>query len=404
MLRISRHLPLFIALLTTVAGARAQSWVQLAELSPSDGLVGGFGDSVAISGNAAVVGEPGADGGQGAVYVFVEPASGWGNMVQTAKLTASDGSSTAGLGTSVAISGSTIVAGAPGGNATFNYGNAYVFEEPAGGWTDMTQTAELRASVGSKTRFGASVAISADGNYIVAGQPGGSKVAGTAYLFVKGSSASSWHQQAELTASDGGGNLGASVSISSNVVVAGAPLNSFPVSGAVYLFQKPSAGWANMTQTAKLTAGGGHLGASVAIDGSVVVAGAPEAIACCFQGAAFVFVKPPTGWVSTSNPTAELTPSDAENHEYLGDSISISNNTVVVGAPQYYLNRLLTQAGVAYVYAEPSGGWVNMTETAELTASDARPGQLLGTSVSISGNTAIAGAPGPSSPAYVFGP
>jgi hypothetical protein len=396
-----------VAMTSAVGAARAQSWGQLAELSQSVGLVSGFGTSVAISGSTAVVGEPSADGGQGAVYVFVESAGGWGNMTQTAKLTASDGSSTAALGTSVAISGSTIVAGAPGGNATSNYGNAYVFEEPAGGWTDMTQTAELKTIIGVvDTKFGASVAISADGNYIVAGQPGkGSRVPGAAYLFVKGSSASTWHQKAELTASDGGGNLGNSVSISGNVVVAGAPTsNPTGVSayGAVYLFQKPSGGWTNMTQTAKLTSSGLNLGASVDIDGGVVVAGAPQtSISYTDQGAAYVFVKPSAGWANM-NPTAQLTASDAFGYDDRGEAISISNNTVVVGAPRHSFDYH-QNAGEAYVYVEPAGGWVNTTETAKLNASDAQHGQNLGSSVSISGSTAIAGAPSLPSPAYIFG-
>jgi hypothetical protein len=69
-----------VAMTSAVGAARAQSWGQLAELSQSVGLVSGFGTSVAISGSTAVVGEPSADGGQGAVYVFVESAGGWGNM------------------------------------------------------------------------------------------------------------------------------------------------------------------------------------------------------------------------------------------------------------------------------------------------------------------------------------
>src|SRR5579863_4019033 len=107
---------------------------QLAELTASDGAtLDSLGSSVAISGNTIVAGALGNNSNTGAVYVFVEPTTGWTNMTQTAKLTASDGQSRDDLGWSVAISGNVVAAGAPGG-AT---GAVYVFVEPAGGWVDM---------------------------------------------------------------------------------------------------------------------------------------------------------------------------------------------------------------------------------------------------------------------------
>ena len=143
--------------------------VQQAVLTASDGAVlSELGYSVAISGNTVVVG---AAGGH-AAYVFTESGSGWANMTQVAKLTASDGNAYAGgqFGASVAISGNTIVVGAPGQGE----GAAYVFSEPASGWTNMTQTAELTASDGALNpptgigaNFGDAVAIS--GNTVVVG-------------------------------------------------------------------------------------------------------------------------------------------------------------------------------------------------------------------------------------------
>ena len=92
---------------------------QLAKLttsSPTPSLL--VGTSVAIAGDTVVVGAPsteiGSNQGQGAVYVFNKPASGWNDTTQTAVLTASDGQIGDALGLSVAISGETIVAGAWG--------------------------------------------------------------------------------------------------------------------------------------------------------------------------------------------------------------------------------------------------------------------------------------------------
>ena len=126
---------------------------QLAELTASDGQPeDGLGFSVAVSGNTVVVGAPevniGSNIAAGAAYVFVKPSSGWANETQVAKLTASDGVTSGDLGFSVAIQGDTIVAGAPDNCLPPNPGKVYVFVEPSSGWTDMTQTAELTSTDG----------------------------------------------------------------------------------------------------------------------------------------------------------------------------------------------------------------------------------------------------------------
>jgi hypothetical protein len=132
-----------------------------AKLTSSNGEMDDyFGNAVAISGNTIVVGDSYAtvDGNratgqawEGAAYVFTKPGSGWTNMTEVAELTASDGSSLVNFGDAVAINGNTIVVGAQaagvGGNAY--QGAAYVYTQPAGGWTSMTQTAKLTASDGA---------------------------------------------------------------------------------------------------------------------------------------------------------------------------------------------------------------------------------------------------------------
>ena len=112
-------------------------FVQQAELSASDGAKNdGLGFAVAVSGNTIVAGAPfhkvGANARPGAAYVFTMPASGWANATQSAELTASDGAKNEGLGDSVAISGNTIVAGAPEHSVGANeeQGAAYMSTNP----------------------------------------------------------------------------------------------------------------------------------------------------------------------------------------------------------------------------------------------------------------------------------
>ena len=121
---------------------------------------------------------------------------------------------------------------------------------------------------------------------------------------------------------------------------------------------------------------GAEFGIAVAIDGDTVVVGTEE------FGAAYVFVKPAGGWANMTQ-TAELTFSEKESA--FGYSVAISGNTIVVGCGAN------TTPGAACVFVKPPTGWANMTETAELTASDGLMGSGLGDSVAISGNTVLAG-------------
>jgi len=256
---------------------------QTAKLTASDGRAqDGFGASVSISGNTVAVGAYNAtvvnNSGQGAAYVFTEPGSGWVDMTETAKLTASDGAAGDFFGLSISISGNTVVVGATQENT--RSGAAYVFTEPVSGWMSMTQTAKLSDGA-TGDYFGGSVSVS--GNTVVVGSWGTNGRRGAAYVFTE--PASGWKgmtQTAELTASDGkaGDDFGESVSISGNTVVVGATQENDTGGagpGAAYVFTEPASGWATMTQTAKLTASDGmprdYFGLTVSISGNTVVVG-----------------------------------------------------------------------------------------------------------------------------------
>ncbi len=316
---------------------------QTAELTASDGQSNDqFGTSVAISGNTVAVGSPQAtvNGNQlqGAAYVFVKPADGWSNMTQSAKLTASDGVSSAYLGTATAFSGNTIVVGAefstiqdPGP------GKAYVFVEPKGGWTDMTQKAELTPSNGAPyDDFGYAVSVSSNTVIVGGGQCGGG-CPGTVYVYVEPPSGwSNMTETAQLTPSDGGVEdvFGSSVSISGNTAVVGAPNSGEEGAGAVYVFSEPSGGWVDMTETAKLTVSKTKfacLGDSVSISGDVILAGAD-----CSQlstGDAYVFVRPSGGWQTSSRFALRLSIPFTYQYDFFGASVAISGETGIVGAP-----------------------------------------------------------------------
>jgi hypothetical protein len=408
----------FLALLLMVSlpfalHASAGKPVQLAELTASDAMENSyFGTSIAASGNTVVVGAPSYYEGSnpGAAYVFVKPAGGWQNMTETAELTPSDGTPSELFGQSVAISGDTIVVGCNRGS------EVYVFVKPAGGWKDMTETARLTASDGSAgDDFGGSVSI--DGATIVVGASDHDQGNGAAYVFVEPSGG--WMdttQTAELTSSNGHrGLFGASVAIAGNMIVAGAPEQegSFhPGPGAAYLFVEPSGGWVNQTQTAELVASnradGDGFGLGVAVNASTIVVGAPAAHVEGKKpgdGVSFIFAKPAGGGKSLTE-TAQLSWGNTFGEDF-GASNSISGNVIAAGVPEVQIGSTRDQ-GAAAVFFEPAGGWQTSSKPHYVLTS---LGALtFGDSVAISGNTVLVGASNTSTgvpyhagAAYVFG-
>lgn len=245
-----------------------------------------FGGSVSISGDTIVVGEDGYQSGTpGAAYVFVKPAGGWHNMTETAKLTSSDGINTDLLGWSVSVSGQTIVAGAPQfGNILHpGPGKAYVFVEPSGGWKSTTQTGKITGSDSVQgDAFGFSVSI--DGDVVLTAAYVRNKFVGEGYIFQK--PASGWTnmtQTAVLTSADASvSEFGWAVAISGNLAVIGAPVRGGPPNaweGGLYIFKEPAAGWQNATSSVVLIGADAHfydeLGYTVAISGETVLGGAP---------------------------------------------------------------------------------------------------------------------------------
>ena len=201
-----------------------------------------FGQAVAIDGDTIVVGVPDDTLGpvkfQGTAYVFVRNGEQWN---ERARLFPSDGGEDDSFGFSVAISGDYIVVGAPRNNigAVTDQGAAYVYFNNGGSWLEQQR---LLANDGaSADRFGSAVAIS--GEHVAVGAMtadiSGRQNQGAVYRFRR--SGSVWTQAVKLTAEDGavGDMLGATVALSGFVLLAGAPgddIGSNGDQGSAYIF------------------------------------------------------------------------------------------------------------------------------------------------------------------------
>ncbi len=202
----------------------------------------------------------------------------------------------------------------------------------------------------------------------------------------------------KLAALDAAGNdrFGYSVAIDGDTMVMGAYLDDCIAGadcGSAYVFGFNGNAW---VQQAKLTASDAAVsdvfGVSVSISGDTIVVGAPadDCAAGLSCGAAYIFVKPVGGW-SDMTQTAKLIASDASALDVFGQTVSISGDRVVVAS---YLDDCVagSDCGSVYVFTRPGGGWVNMTQNHKLTASDAAADDQFGYSVSIDGDTIVVGA------------
>ena len=368
-------------------------------------------------------------------------------IAQQAYLKASNTGTNDGFGISVAVSGDTVVVGArfedsnatgvngnQSNNSATSSGAAYVFVRSGGNWIQQAYLKASNAEAGDL--FGESVSVSDD--TVVIGARGedsnatgvngnqsnnSSTDSGAAYVFVR--SGTSWSQQAYLKASNTGGNdnFGRGVAAAGDALVVGAYLesssatgvngnqsdNSANGAGAAYVFVRSGTNWTQQAYLKASNTGTADVfGHPVAVAGDTVVVGAvleassatgvngnqddnsaPEA------GAAYVFVRSGSTW----SQQAYLKASNTGATNRFGTSVSVSGDTLVIGAPWENSNGTgvnnnqsddsASKSGASYVFVRNGTTW---SQQAYLKASNTETDDRFGESVAVSGDTIVVGA------------
>lgn len=322
----------------------SMGWDQDGRLFGSDRAAGDcFGRAVAAFDEVVVVGAPckatARGRGAGVAYVFRRDQAGW---VEDARLTASDGDARAAFGGAVAIARGAIVIGAPGDDSDRKgSGAAYVFRRRGAVWIEEAKLVPGEAERGE--RFGAAVAISTD--TVVVGP-------GAAHVFERVSG--QWTERARLDPPPGAslGRFASSLAISGEVLAAGAPRADRGRSmdaGAVHVFERIDGLWKHRALlSASDGASGDQLGWSVAVSSERIVAGAPfhtHAGAPPGAGAVYTFQRRGEGWVTEG----ELVARDGAPSAHLGSSVAAWGQSLIGGAPRALLGHGLS-AGAAYVF------------------------------------------------------
>ncbi len=399
-----------------------------------------FGSAVAIDGDTLVVGAPNEDSGSsgvngnqsdnsgndvGTVYVFVRSGGTW---TQQAYLKASNPDDLDTFGTSVAISGNTIVVGAQGedSNATGVNGNqsddsvaqagaAYVFVRSGTTWT---QQAYLKPSTAGFNNFGNTVAI--NGDTIAIGAEGedsastginGSEVgtgapsSGAVYVFTR--SGTTWSQQAYIKSSNSqsGDQFGNSVALSNDTLAVGAAGedsaatgiggnqgdNSASGSGAVYVFTRSGSTWSQQAYVkASNSAANASFGGSLSLDSNTLAVGTDNA------STAYVFTR--SGGVWTQE--ALLQGANTENGDQFGISVAVHGDTLAVGASGEdssatgidgdQSNNSASNSGALYVFTRSGTMW---TQRDYVKASNGEAGDSFGSAIAVNNGTIAGGTP-----------
>lgn len=413
---------------------------QQAYLKASDPDTGkNFGAAVAISGDTVAVGAPANWASSGAVYIYQRTGNTWSEQ---ARITSPYG--TEYFGGSVGLFGGTMVVGHGGASSGLSASTyAFVFVRQNSTWT-LQAALEPAGIVGGTLSDGVGYSVAISGDTIVLGAPGedsnatginGNRSndsldgAGAAYVFTR--SGTVWSEQAYLKASNtgAGDSFGWSVSISGNTLIVGAHAedsdsksingnqsndNGFN-SGAAYVFVRSGTTWTQQAYLKASNSGTEDLfGLSVAISMDTAVIGAwrEDSNASTVNGnmldnsaensgAAYVFVRSGTTWTQQ----AYLKASNSEAQDYFGWSVSVDGDTICVGAGNEFggedgggagpgsnqSDNSASGAGAAYVFTRSGGTW---SQQSYLKASNPESNDYFGESVCVSGSTVVAGAYG----------
>jgi hypothetical protein len=374
------------------------SWVQQAKFRANKREYGGnFGCAVALAGEKAAVGAyADYDRGDysGSAYVFARVGTNW---LQHAKLNAVDGAAGDRLGYGIAMEGDTLLVGAYcDDDKGLDSGSAHLFDTASSRELDVQgngvsiASGDLGPSLSDHSDFGAvpartgsvtrtfTIYNTGDGDLALTGSPP---------VSVSGAGAADFTVISQPTTPVAASGSTTFVVRFDPSAVGGraATLNiasDDPDEGA-YEFAVKGAGW-DVLHDLKLAAGDGAAGDVLAFAGDTLIIGAENDDEKGYRsGSAYVFEREGTNWVQQ----AKLVASDGVEYGYFGSAVSLSDDTALIAARGYDPD-VGSSSGSAYVFVRQGTTW---TQQAKLLTDDGA-GVDLGSSLSISGDTAVVGA------------
>ena len=314
-----------------------------------------FGSQVAIDGDTLVI------AARGAATVFVYTRSGNTWSLQQSFQGSDSGSGT--FGQSIDIDGDTIAVGAyffNGGGYSIS-GAAYIFTRSGSTWTQQQRL--LAPSPQNNGYFGTTIALSGDS--VIVGEFGDNSLQGAAHIFTR--SGSTWSHQQEITAS-GGTNPGnrrfsINLDIDGDTAVVGAYYENFgfsPVNteaGAVYIFTRSGSTWTQQQrigyESIESNKSFAYFGQSISLEGEVVAIGSPfrSTEPSPQYGGVHIYKKGSGSTWTKQSSISTLSSGNDQTSGQFGISVGLSGDTVIVGARN---EVAVTDKGRTHIYTGAS--------------------------------------------------
>jgi FG-GAP repeat len=313
-----------------------------------------------------------------------------GNIAEYNPVTDADGNNFDLFGCSVSISGNYAIVGAkeddPADDLFSKYGSATIYEYSVTGWVlikKLTDTLAERLDL-----FGSAVSIS--GNYALVGIPGDDTAKGSANMYEK--TGTGWVLMQKITAANGDAfdNFGISVYVSGNYAIIGAfsdDIGANANQGSANIYKYNGNRWVLMQKLTDATgAADDNFGTSVSISGNYAIVGAAndDVGVNTEQGSVSIYQYDGSNWVLMQ----KLTDAAGDALDNFGNSVSIAGNYAIVGAYADDVGSNSRQ-GSANMYEYKNNRWGLVQK---LTEAAGAANDNFGSSVSISGDYAIAGA------------
>jgi len=363
-------------ILQSTDGGEWESYSELQFDPPYTGPDQSYGQSVAINGRTMVVGAPGSrhcgdHEDYGAVYVYTDhnPAGNWTGWVMKTICPGIFSSPGMRFGSGVSLSGNVIAVGASESEiGGVESGSVYLYIDtsPYGDWFTYDELMIQASDPESADFFGHSLDI--DDRTLVVGAYGTSDTgsqSGSVYVFTDLSPPGDWSIIWETKLPHPSplplARYGWDVAVHQRTVVASVPFDyiSDHLSGSIQVFvdQSPNNNWVSYSQ---VTIGpeDGHdwdeYGASVDVEGTNILVGAPNAYSNHIQsGAAYLLIDTSAtgGW--DSNSSFVLPVLDADSGDWVGQSVALSPSLGAIGAPKD-TNQYGPFVGSAYLWVETS--------------------------------------------------
>jgi hypothetical protein len=323
----------------------------------------------------------------GTAEIFLRNGNGW---TPQATLVASDSPNFDRFGYSVAGEGTLIAIGSEFDDTIKdnNTGTAYVFAERNSGWV---QVARLSARDGTNNSgFGRSIAVHDDQVYV--GAPGtatsaGSNV-GAVYVFSRSGPVWNQRQRIDFNGAQAFSDFGSAVAAHGQTLLIGVAQRQ-----RVQVFGLSGSTW---QLTGTLSSGGlpeAGFGSALAYDGATAIVGAP--LADNGAGRAYVFARNATAFDAAVPIVVDLRQQDAGSGSNMnlgdraGTSVAISGTTALVASP-YHDAGVLRNRGRVTVYVRTARGWESQ---ATLTSAPLGFSEAFGFSAALAGDRALVGAP-----------